>query len=80
MLGHLQTLLDGIIANPEERLGAPLLTAAEVQHLMSEQQRVRPTNPCILSREELEQSLGDALSSRCTARRTPLRSKPGKRR
>ena len=49
MLGHLQTLLDGIIAN-QERLAAPLLTAAEVQHLMSEQQRVRPTNPCNLSR------------------------------
>ena len=45
MLGHLQTLLDGIIANPEERLAALPLLTAEVQHLMSEQQRVRPTNP-----------------------------------
>ncbi len=61
MLGHLQALLDGIIANPEERLAAlPLLTAAEVQHLMSEQQRVRPTNPFVVfPREELEQSLSE---------------------
>ncbi|MEG4417921.1 amino acid adenylation domain-containing protein [Microcoleus sp. LAD1_D5] len=35
MLGHLQTLLEGIAANPEQRLWSlPLLTAAEKQQLL----------------------------------------------
>ena len=35
MLGHLQTLLEGIAANPEQHLwGLPLLTAAEKQQLL----------------------------------------------
>jgi amino acid adenylation domain-containing protein/non-ribosomal peptide synthase protein (TIGR01720 family) len=35
MLGHLQTLLEGIVANPEQRLWSlPLLTAAEKQQLL----------------------------------------------
>ena len=35
MLGHLQTLLEGIAANPEQRLSSlPLLTAAEKQQLL----------------------------------------------
>jgi len=35
MLGHLQTLLEGIAANPEQRLwNLPLLTAAEKQQLL----------------------------------------------
>ena len=59
MLRHLQTLLDGVIANPGQRLSAlPLLMAAERRHLVTQQQRVRPTNPFVVfPKEEIEQSL-----------------------
>ena len=37
LLGHFQTLLEGIVADPEQRLSAlPLLTAAERQQLLVE--------------------------------------------
>ena len=37
LVGHFQTLLDGIVANPEERLDSlPLLTSAECQQVLVE--------------------------------------------
>ena len=48
---HFQTLLEGIVANPEERLDSlPLLTAAERHQLLVEWNDTRadyPTNSCV---------------------------------
>jgi len=51
MLGHFQTLLEGIVANPEQRLeDLPLLTAAEQHQLLVEWNDTRadyPKDACI---------------------------------
>src|SRR5437588_12807503 len=51
MLGHFQTLLEGIVANPEQRLsGLPLLTEAEHRQLLAEwnaTQTAYPKDVCI---------------------------------
>ena len=51
MLGHFQTLLEGIVANPEQRLsGLPILTEAEKQQLLIEWNDTKtdyPNNRCI---------------------------------
>ena len=51
MLGHFQTLLEGIVANPEQRLeDLPLLTAAEQHQLLVEWNNTQtdyPNNICI---------------------------------
>ncbi len=51
MLGNFQTLLEGIVANPQQRLSdLPLLTAAEQHQLLVEWNNTRtdyPSNTCI---------------------------------
>ena len=51
MLGHLQTLLEGIVANPEQRLShLPLLTAAEQHQLLVEwndTKKIYPQDKCL---------------------------------
>ncbi|MDP8964820.1 MAG: amino acid adenylation domain-containing protein, partial [Cyanobacteriota bacterium] len=51
MLGHFQTLLEGIVANPEERLaGLPILSEAERHKLLVEWNNTQidyPKNQCI---------------------------------
>ncbi|MHC5717801.1 MAG: condensation domain-containing protein, partial [Nostoc sp.] len=51
MLGHLQTLLAGVVANPEHRISTlPLLTESERHHLLVEwndTKREYPKNKCI---------------------------------
>jgi len=51
MVGHFQTLLESIVANPQQRLSdLPLLTAAEQHHLLVEWNNTRtnyPSNACI---------------------------------
>jgi amino acid adenylation domain-containing protein len=51
MAGHLQTLLEGIVANPQQRLSQlPLLTPSEQQQLLQEwndTEVVYPDNKCI---------------------------------
>ena len=51
MLGHMQTLLEGIVANPEQRLSElPLLTGAERHQLMAEWNDTQtrcPNDACI---------------------------------
>src|SRR5437588_875657 len=51
MLGHFQTLLEGIVANPQQRLSElPLLTAAERQQLLAEwnaTQAEYPKDQCV---------------------------------
>jgi amino acid adenylation domain-containing protein len=61
LLGHFQTLLEGIVANPARHISSiPLLTDAERQHLAHRRQRVRPTNIFVdFSTDDLEQSLPD---------------------
>ncbi len=46
MLGHYQTLLEGIVANPEQRLSdLPLLTSAERQQIVVDWNRTEVTYP-----------------------------------
>jgi amino acid adenylation domain-containing protein len=61
MLGHFQTLLNGIVTDAGQRLSTlPLLTSDERQHLVTQRQHVRPTNPfTVFPKEEIEQSLTD---------------------
>ncbi|MBW4680494.1 MAG: amino acid adenylation domain-containing protein [Microcoleus vaginatus WJT46-NPBG5] len=51
MLGHFQTLLEGIVANPEQRIShLPLLTAAERQQILIEWNNTQtdyPHNTCV---------------------------------
>ena len=51
MLGHFQTLLEGIVANPEQRLSdLPLLTEAELQQLLVERNATQiayPEDSCL---------------------------------
>src|SRR2546421_1604317 len=51
MVGHFQTLLEGIVANPEQRLSAlPLLTEAELQQLLMERNATQiayPEDSCL---------------------------------
>ena len=51
MAGHFQTLLEGISANPDQRIGSlPILTGAERHQLLvswNDTQRVYPRNKCI---------------------------------
>ncbi len=62
MLGHYQTLLEGIIANPDERLSElPLLTGAERQQLLVERNRTEvayPRDRCLheLFEEQVERT------------------------
>jgi amino acid adenylation domain-containing protein len=62
MLGHFQTLLEGIVANPEQRLGElPLLTESDRYQLLVEwndTQTDYPKNSCIhqLFEEQVERS------------------------
>src|SRR2546421_9787278 len=67
MLGHFQTLLEGIVANPEQRLsGLPLLTEAEHQQLLAEwnaTQTAYPKDVCIHELFEAQvQQRPDALA------------------
>jgi amino acid adenylation domain-containing protein len=61
MLDHFQTLLNGIVTDPGQRLSVlPSGAAAERQHLITHWQRVHPTNPFVVFRKaEIEQSLAD---------------------
>ena len=48
--GHLQTLLEGIVANPAQRLSdLPLLTAAERQHLLVTWNTTQTTIPRLVT-------------------------------
>ena len=51
MVGHFRTLLEGIVANPEQRLsGLPLLTEAELQQLLVERNATQiayPEDSCL---------------------------------
>ncbi len=54
MLGHLQTLLEGIAANPDERLSAlPMLTSGERQQLLTEWNQTQADFPQALCVHEL---------------------------
>jgi amino acid adenylation domain-containing protein len=59
MLGHFQTLLAGVVANPDKRLSTfPLLTATERHQQSIQGNRVRPATPFIeFPTEEIEQSI-----------------------
>jgi len=59
MLGHYQTLLQSIIANPEQQISTlPLLTKADFDHLASFRNTVSPTNPFIeFRKQDIEQSI-----------------------
>jgi aspartate racemase len=62
MLGHYQTLLEGIVSNPDQRLSdLPLLTGAERQQLLVEWNQTQqdyPRNKCIheLFEEQVERT------------------------
>ena len=62
MLGHYQTLLEGIVANPEQRLSElPMLTDAERRQILVEwnqTQREYPRNKCVheLFEEQVERT------------------------
>ncbi len=64
LVGHFQTLLDGIVANPEERLDAlPLLTSAECQQVLVEWNDTAadyPRDSCLheLFEEQVERTPG----------------------
>jgi non-ribosomal peptide synthetase component F len=54
MAGHFETLLEGIVANPEQRISElPLLTAAERHQLLVEWNNTKrdyPRDKCLRSR------------------------------
>ena len=62
MLGHYQTLLEGIVANPDQRLSdLPLLTSAERQQLLVDWNRTEvdyPRDRCLheLIEEQVERT------------------------
>jgi amino acid adenylation domain-containing protein len=59
MLEHYQTLLEGIVANPEQQIfRLPLLTQTERYHLSERKNVVCPTNPFIeFRKQDIEQSI-----------------------
>jgi amino acid adenylation domain-containing protein len=59
MLEHYQTLLEGIVANPEQQIfRLPLLTQTERYHLSERKNVVCPTNPFItFDKQDIEQSI-----------------------
>jgi amino acid adenylation domain-containing protein len=61
MLGHFQTLLEGIVAHPEDHLSTlPLLTESEQEQLSVRCEVVSPKNPFIeFKQEEIEQAIPD---------------------
>ncbi len=78
MAGHLRTLLEGIVANPEERLSAlPILTQAEQHQLLVEWNDTRadyPKDSCIhrLFERQVE-STPDAVALASAAQRLTYR-------
>ncbi len=61
MLEHFQTLLQGIVANPDQRLSdLPLLTDDERRQLSTRHNLVRSTEPFVeFEKEAIEQSIAD---------------------
>ncbi|MGL5924604.1 amino acid adenylation domain-containing protein, partial [Chroococcidiopsis sp.] len=59
MAGHFQTLLESIVANPEEQISSlPLLTKTELDYLKSRGNVVCPSNPFItFDKQDIEQSI-----------------------
>ncbi|MBR8840738.1 MAG: amino acid adenylation domain-containing protein, partial [Stigonema ocellatum SAG 48.90 = DSM 106950] len=59
ILLHYQTLLEGIVANPEQRISTlPLLTETERYYLKSRGNVVHPSNPFItFDKQDIEQSI-----------------------
>jgi amino acid adenylation domain-containing protein/non-ribosomal peptide synthase protein (TIGR01720 family) len=81
MLTHLQTLLEGIVADPAEYVARlPLLAGADKEQLALATNTVRPDNPFVtFPAEEIEQSLADRFvkSARLFPQRTALKTKHG---
>ncbi|HWS54339.1 MAG TPA: amino acid adenylation domain-containing protein, partial [Pyrinomonadaceae bacterium] len=69
MLARLGTLLEGAVANPEERLKRlPLLGHAERQRLAAAANTVRPSNPFVgFGAEEVEQSIARRFARQAAA-------------
>jgi amino acid adenylation domain-containing protein/non-ribosomal peptide synthase protein (TIGR01720 family) len=72
MLGHFQTLLEGVIANPEQHLAdLPLLTAAERQQLLVEWNNTTadyPQDTCLHQLFEAQvERMPDAVAVMCNA-------------
>lgn len=65
MVGHLRALLEGIVADPEQRLSElPLLTEAEQLNQILPGNLIRLTNPFIeFKKAEIEQSLPDRFAA-----------------
>jgi amino acid adenylation domain-containing protein len=61
MAGHFQTLLEGIVTDPEQRLSdLPLSTESEQHQQFIRGNLIRPTNPFVeFRRAEIEQSIPD---------------------
>lgn len=59
LLRHFRTLLEGIVADPGQRISAlPLLTETERRHLSTQSNRVRPTQAfTAFTRKAIEQSI-----------------------
>jgi len=81
MLMHLQTLLEGIVADASEYVARlPLLAQADKEQLASATNAVRPDNPFVtFPAEEIEQSLADRFvkTARMFPQRTALKTKHG---
>ncbi len=74
MLGHLRTLLEGAVANPDLPLSRlPVLTEAERLQIAVENHRVAPTNTFVeFRKEDVEQSITERFEQQ--ARRHPERT------
>jgi amino acid adenylation domain-containing protein len=64
MLGHFQTLLSGIVANPDQRLSTiPLLTTTERSRQAQRSNRVQPAHPFVeFPIAAIEQSISDRFA------------------